>query len=101
MTGQDLENMGVNLSLFPAISTAPSDQCISPGLYIPDAFTSFDFQKMRLDISIPQAAMKNDANGYIPPEKWDEGIMRHCLTTASAATRTAAATVPAADTILP
>ncbi|CAI2793938.1 Outer membrane usher protein fimD precursor [Serratia grimesii] len=74
MTGQDLENMGVNLSLFPAISTAPSDQCISPGLYIPDAFTSFDFQKMRLDISIPQAAMKNDANGYIPPEKWDEGI---------------------------
>jgi outer membrane usher protein len=74
LTGQDLDGLGVNVSLFPAIAAAPAEQCLSPGLYIPDAFTAFDFQKMRLDISVPQAAMKNDAHGYIPPEKWDEGI---------------------------
>jgi outer membrane usher protein len=74
LTRQDLSGLGVNLTPFPDLKAIKEDECVSPGKYIPDAFTSFDFQKMRLDISIPQAAMQNLARGYIPPERWDEGI---------------------------
>ncbi|WP_156478816.1 fimbria/pilus outer membrane usher protein, partial [Kluyvera cryocrescens] len=41
---------------------------------IPDASTLFDFSSQRLDISIPQAAMLTTAQGYIPPDKYDDGI---------------------------
>ncbi|HBM3061576.1 TPA: fimbrial biogenesis usher protein [Klebsiella oxytoca] len=74
LTRQDLDEFGVNLKPFTALQSVKEDECISPGKFIPDAFTSFDFQKMRLDISVPQAAMQNRARGYIPPERWDEGI---------------------------
>lgn len=74
LTRQDLDGMGVNIKAFPALNDVADDQCVSPGKFIPEAFTAFDFQKMRLDISIPQAAMQNSARGYIPPERWDEGI---------------------------
>ncbi|MFP7609908.1 fimbrial biogenesis usher protein [Serratia quinivorans] len=74
LTRKDLEYIGVNTRLFPALSAIADRQCISPGKFIPDAFTAFDFQRQRLDISIPQAAMANSVRGYIPPEQWDEGI---------------------------
>lgn len=74
LTRQELKDIGVNLTPFPELNKVKEDECISPGRYIPDAFTSFDFQKMRLDISVPQAAMQNRARGYITPESWDEGI---------------------------
>lgn len=74
LTRKDLENLGINTRTFPALKAGEEEQCISPGSHIPGAFTSFNFQKMRLDISIPQAAMQNSARGYIPPERWDEGI---------------------------
>lgn len=41
---------------------------------IPAAATLFNFEQQRLEISIPQAALRNNARGYIPPEQWDEGI---------------------------
>jgi len=74
LTRQDLEDIGVNLSALSALGEVKEDACLSPGKYIAGAYTSFDFQKMRLDISIPQAAMQNRARGYISPERWDEGI---------------------------
>ncbi len=74
LTKADLELLKVNTPLFPALEALPQDSCVSPGAYISQAFTAFDFQKMRLDISIPQAAMKNLPQGWIPPERWDEGI---------------------------
>lgn len=74
LTRRDLDDFGVNLKSFADLETIKEDECISPGKIIPDAFTSFDFQKMRLDISVPQAAMQNRARGYIAPDRWDEGI---------------------------
>ncbi|MBS1204905.1 MAG: fimbrial biosis outer rane usher protein [Proteobacteria bacterium] len=74
LTRQNLEDFGVNLSLFPQLSAEKEEACISPGKYIPDAYTTFDFLRMRLDISVPQAAMQNRARGYIPVERWDEGV---------------------------
>lgn len=70
----DLILMGVNVSAFPRLASLPEDRCVSPGQFIPQAYTAFNFQKMRLDISIPQAAMKSQPQDWIPPEQWDEGI---------------------------
>lgn len=74
LSRQDLEDFGINLTPYPEINAVKEDACISPGQYIAGAFSTFDFQKMRLDISIPQAAMQNRARGYISPQRWDEGI---------------------------
>lgn len=74
LTREELDNFGINTRGFPAFNDEAEASCISPGKYIPEAFTEFDFQLMRLDISIPQAAMRNSARGYISPERWDEGI---------------------------
>lgn len=48
--------------------------CVTPEKIIPDANTRFDFTKMQLFISIPQASLHNQARGYIEPSLWDEGI---------------------------
>lgn len=68
-----LEGMGVNLKAFPELATLAQEQCV-PFSAIPDGATEFDFEHQRLNISVPQAAMKQSARGYIPPDQWDQGI---------------------------
>ncbi|WP_440984558.1 fimbria/pilus outer membrane usher protein [Xanthomonas sontii] len=74
LTKKELLEMGVRLSAYPALADVADGTCLSPGRYIPQAFTAFDFQKMRLDISIPQAALKRRASDWIDPKQWDNGV---------------------------
>lgn len=74
LTKKDLSQLGVNVAAITALKSVPEEQCISPGRYIPDAWSAFHFQKMQLDLSIPQAAMQKSARGWIAPEMWDEGV---------------------------
>lgn len=74
LTLPELLALGVKVQMFPAFSHMDDEQCVSPGRFIPGAYTAFDFQKMRLDINIPQVALANRARGEIPPEQWDDGI---------------------------
>lgn len=74
MTRIYLEKLGVNIQEFPLIKEASLVQCINLEQAIPQASETLDFEKLRLNISIPQAALKNSVRGYIPPEEWDEGI---------------------------
>ncbi|QDI10510.1 Outer membrane usher protein FimD precursor [Klebsiella electrica] len=74
LSREELSDMGVNVPAFAELAAQPDEQCVTPGLFIPQAWTAFDFQKMRLDISIPQAAMRKQPDGWIAPERWDEGI---------------------------
>lgn len=71
---KDLEGANVKVALYPELMAGQEDQCVMLGTVIPAAFTSFDFGKMRLDISVPQASVHNQARGYIKPELWDDGI---------------------------
>jgi outer membrane usher protein len=41
---------------------------------IPQARTRFDFGQQRLNISIPQEYVRKDAQGYVAPEEWDDGV---------------------------
>lgn len=74
LTRSDLADAGVNVDALSALNAIKDEACLSPGQFIKNASTSFNFQKMRLDISIPQAHMQHKAQGYISPERWDEGI---------------------------
>lgn len=74
LTLEDWHAMGVRTDAVPALNRLPATECISPGRYIPQAYTSWNFDEGRLDISIPQAMLKNRPRGWISPERWDEGI---------------------------
>lgn len=74
LSKKDLANMGVNVAAFTRLVVMKDDLCVSPGKFIPQAYTAFNFQQQRLDVSIPQAALQNRPHGWIPPEQWDEGI---------------------------
>lgn len=74
LTKKDLIGMGVNIAPFAALNALAADKCMSPGKYIPNAYTTFNFEKMQLDISIPQAALQNHPHGWISPSHWDEGV---------------------------
>ncbi len=74
ITVNDLDKLGVNLTGFAVFKSMKPTDCVSLEAAIPDAKASLDFEKLRLDLSIPQAALRNSARGYITPEKWDQGI---------------------------
>ncbi|MGX9867192.1 fimbrial biogenesis usher protein [Enterobacter mori] len=69
-----LENQSVNTQASPALLKLTEGQCADLPASFDLAQTRFTFERQRLDISIPQAAFKNNARGYIPPERWDNGI---------------------------
>lgn len=71
---KELEAIGINVKVIPDLKELPDDKIVGVEKSIPGAKANFDFEKLRLDLSIPQINMKNDARGYIPPEQWDEGI---------------------------
>lgn len=74
LSAKMLQALGVKTSLYPALADAAEGECIALETLIPEAFTKFNFTRMRLDVSIPQASLNNKARGYIEPELWDEGI---------------------------
>lgn len=70
-----LESIGVNTHAFPALKALSQSSLVTHlADYIPNASADFDFNRMRLKLSIPQAAMANRARGDVPPEKWQDGI---------------------------
>lgn len=48
--------------------------CSDLGSVVPGASANFDFEEQRLEVSVPQAYMRNSARGYVSPELWDEGV---------------------------
>jgi outer membrane usher protein len=74
LTPAMLSAMGVNTEGHPALANADPDNCLDLPSVIEGATTQFNFEQLRLDISVPQAMMNNSARGYIPPSQWDDGI---------------------------
>ncbi len=67
-----LQGFGVNIAQYEQLST--NKQCTDFSTIIEGANSQFQFDKQKLMISIPQAALSNQIRGYIPPDQWDEGI---------------------------
>ncbi|SFU68088.1 fimbria/pilus outer membrane usher protein [Xenorhabdus koppenhoeferi] len=72
---QQLREMGVNIDSFPLLRDLSQETELSDlGQYISSASTFFDFKLQRLDISVPQAALHNQARDYVPPNLWEQGL---------------------------
>lgn len=69
--------MGVNTKAFPDLAKLAPEQCV-PFAAIPEATTEFDFEHQQLNISVPQAALKQSARGYIPRKSGIRGSTRCC-----------------------
>lgn len=69
-----LKRLGLNRLAYPDLGKYKAGECVPISEAIPGAETAFDFARLRLDISLPQASLLNSARGYIPPDQWDEGI---------------------------
>lgn len=48
--------------------------CANLSALIKDAAVSFDLSLLRLDLSLPQAALLHTPRGYVSPELWDSGV---------------------------
>lgn len=67
-----LNAMGVKTDLFPGLGDDEA-KCADLSA-IPQASTEFRFSAQQLLLSIPQAAMVQQARGYVPESQWDNGI---------------------------
>ncbi len=68
----DLDALGVNVAAFTALKE--EETCVDLAAAIPNASAEFRFSSQQLNLSIPQAALKNQARGYVAPEQWQNGI---------------------------
>ncbi|QXA57389.1 fimbria/pilus outer membrane usher protein [Providencia rettgeri] len=75
LTPELLNELGVNVANIPNLSALPSDDPIDDlGELIPQATTKFTLSKLRLDISVPQIAMKPNVLGQVDPSLWEDGV---------------------------
>ncbi|AHG20034.2 fimbrial assembly protein [Chania multitudinisentens RB-25] len=68
----DLQAFDVNMAAFPALQA--QGECVDFLHIIPYSTAEFVFSQQQLKLTLPQAALKNQARGYVSPERWDNGI---------------------------
>ncbi|MBB5191772.1 outer membrane usher protein [Silvimonas terrae] len=66
-----LDHYGVNVSTLSPADQA--DACIDVAEAIKNATASYDSATYRLDLSIPQVALRQSARGQVDPSRWDSG----------------------------
>lgn len=70
-----LRALNVNVDAFPELVAHKHNAPLQHlSIYIPAADAKLDFNLMKLDISIPQAAMNNRAKDFVDPATWDDGV---------------------------
>ncbi|NCG54959.1 fimbria/pilus outer membrane usher protein [Serratia fonticola] len=75
LTPATLNTLGVNTTVLPRFKGLPETVPVTDlTALIPDSQVHFDLAQLRLDLSIPQIAMQQQARGYVDPAKWDDGV---------------------------
>ncbi|WP_447826069.1 fimbria/pilus outer membrane usher protein [Aeromonas salmonicida] len=74
LTLLDLKAMGVKHDRLVNTSQVRDNELIDIKALIPDASTNFDFNALRLNVSIPQIAMEQRSRDNVSPESWDQGL---------------------------
>lgn len=54
-------------------ATIDGDGCVDLTALVPDAKASYDSHALRLDVSLPQAALSRDPRGFVNPASWNYG----------------------------
>lgn len=75
LTVADLGAWGVDTEALSALKTKPAETPVTslPSL-IPQATVNFTFSSLRLDLSVPQASMKEGFDPDMNPALWDQGV---------------------------
>ncbi|MGN4963804.1 fimbria/pilus outer membrane usher protein [Aeromonas dhakensis] len=75
LTVRDYLELGVKAESFLGENKLSSDEVVKDiGEYIIHASTKLNIQKLQLDISIPQASIVHQSQGYVDSKLWDQGI---------------------------
>ncbi|KFK96378.1 MULTISPECIES: fimbria/pilus outer membrane usher protein [unclassified Serratia (in: enterobacteria)] len=76
LTPEFLNQLGVNTTALPNFKGLPQQVPLKGELsaLIPDAQVHFHMAQLRLDLSIPQIAMQQNARGSVDPALWDDGV---------------------------
>ncbi|WEP51089.1 fimbrial biogenesis outer membrane usher protein [Cronobacter dublinensis subsp. beijingensis] len=70
-----LEELNVKTEAYPALTAlSPLAPIEDLGALIPAASVRLNTHSMALEVSIPQAALRRAARGYVDPQYWDDGI---------------------------
>jgi len=72
MAGVDFEKLSPET--IGIINQATPDSCLNLEQLIPAATVSYDNAELRLNVSIPQIALRRQARGWVNPELWDRGV---------------------------
>ncbi|KPA90707.1 P pilus assembly protein, porin PapC [Pseudomonas asplenii] len=73
LSAELLGTLGVKLDSLAETAPTPGG-CVELARVIPGADSHFEGSQLRLEISVPQIAMRRDVIGYIAPEHWETGI---------------------------
>jgi len=65
--------MGVDVGSLDPQVVNPQNVCVSIHDISADASVAMDVGQLRMDVSIPQESLKQQARGYVSPELWDQG----------------------------
>lgn len=71
---QDIYDLKINKASIRNLDEDPAGTCIYLESIIDQASSNFDLERLRLDLSVPQAYLKTNARGLVPVEEWDNGI---------------------------
>ncbi len=75
ITPASLEELNVKTEAYPALTAlSPLAPIEDLGALIPAASVRLNTHSMALEVSIPQAALRRTARGYVDPQYWDDGI---------------------------
>jgi len=66
--------IGVDTAKLEASGASLDGECLDLETLVPDATVRSDAGELRLELSIPQVSLLRDANGYVDPSLWQNGI---------------------------
>lgn len=69
-----LENIGINVNQYEELLAVKNEKCIDFPSIIKESSYNFLFDQQKLILRFPQASLKHQAKGYIPPSEWENGI---------------------------
>ncbi|MCS4269549.1 FimD/PapC N-terminal domain-containing protein, partial [Serratia sp. BIGb0163] len=75
LTPAMLKGMGVAIDRIETLKALPADKPVGDlKTVIPGATVTFSMAKLRLDLTVPQVDMLEQADGTVDPSLWDEGV---------------------------
>lgn len=69
-----LDEFGIDSAKFGSDAAITPETCKPLGQWVPEASYRLDTSTLRMDVSVPQAALRRSARGYVDPRFWDRGI---------------------------